>query len=146
MTRLQLRTTGHLDSNIDFSHIPNWYEWERSQVITQIVEGRYELNCKVRIEALPNAKNFIDCGEGTLVHKKEGFYLTFRDYGEEEEKTMFFTSKSLFSLHTEYDYRGKFGPCVTLSTRTNTYFIYPLEDGFNPTKIQFATEYFYKTI
>ena len=26
----------------------------------------------------------------------------------------------------------------------NTYFIYPLEEGFNSTKIQFAVEYFYK--
>ena len=49
------------------------------------------------------------------------------------------TSKSLFSIHTEYDYRGK-GQCIILSTPDNTYFIYPLEDGFNATKIQFATE------
>ena len=45
------------------------------------------------------------------------------------------------SIHTEYDYRGK-GPCVTLSTRSNTYFLFPLEDGFNATKIQFAVEYY----
>ncbi|MBR3834395.1 MAG: hypothetical protein IKJ73_08750 [Lachnospiraceae bacterium] len=125
-------------------HIPDWYEWEKSQVIKQINEGKYQLSCKVKIDALPNAKNFIPCGEGILVHKKEGFYLTFKDYGDNEEKTMFFSSKSLFSIHTEYDYRSKYGQCVTLSTDTNTYFIYPLEDGFNATKIQFATEYLHK--
>lgn len=125
-------------------HIPDWYEWERSQVIQQIREGKYDLNCNVRIEALPNAKNFLPCGQGTLLHKKDGFYLTFTDYGEAEEKTLFFSSKSLFSIHTEYDYRGKFGQCITLSTINNTYFIYPLDEGFNATKIQFATEYLHK--
>ncbi len=128
----------------DIIYIPDWYEWERSQVIKQINEGKYQLSCKVKIDALPNAKNFIPCGDGTLVHKKEGFYLTFKDYGDKEEKTLFFSSKSLFSIHTEYDYRSKYGQCVTLSTDTNTYFIYPLEDGFNATKIQFATEYLHK--
>lgn len=125
-------------------HIPDWYEWERSQVMKQIQDGNYHLNCKVRIEALPNARNFIPCGQGALVHKKEGFYLTFKEYGETEEKTMFFSSRSLFSIHTEYDYRSKYGQCITLSTTTNTYFVYPLEDGFNATKIQFATEFFHR--
>ena len=125
-------------------HIPYWYEWERTQVMKQIDEDKYELNCRVKIDALPNAKNFIPCGEGTLIHKKEGFYLTFKDYQDNEEKTMFFSSRSMFSIHTEYDYRGKYGQCVTLSTDTNTYFLYPLEDGFNATKIQFATEYLHK--
>ncbi|MBE5945094.1 MAG: hypothetical protein E7258_09300 [Lachnospiraceae bacterium] len=136
---------GRLIKDGESCHIPDWYEWERSQVINQIEEGTYKLNCKVRIEALPNAKNFIPCGEGILIHEREGFYLTFKDYGDTKEKTMFFSSKSLFSIHTEYDYRSKYGQCVTLSTDTNTYFIYPLEDGFNATKIQFATEYLHKS-
>ena len=129
---------------LDFSHIPNWYEWERKQVEKQIDEGKYHLDCRVKIEALPNAVNFIDCGKGRLRHEKEGFYLTFYDYRQEEETTMFFSSKSLFSIHTEYDYRSKKGQCVTLSTSADTYFIYPLEEGFNATKIQFATEYLHK--
>ncbi len=132
------------DAFHDFSHIPNWYEWERKQVEKQIDAGKYHLDCRVKIEALPNAVNFIDCGEGRLKHKKEGFYLTFYDYRKEQETTMFFSSKSLFSIHTEYDYRSKKGQCVTLSTSADTYFIYPLEEGFNATKIQFATEYLYK--
>ncbi|MBO5389900.1 MAG: hypothetical protein J6A59_17535 [Lachnospiraceae bacterium] len=139
------RTTEKAGKKTDIKlHIPDWYEWERTEVIKQIDENKYELNCKVKIDALPNAKNFIPCGEGTLVHKKEGFYLTFKDYRDKEEKTMFFSSKSLFSIHTEYNYRDKYGQCVTLSTDDDTYFIYPLESGFNATKIQFATEYLHK--
>ncbi len=139
------RTTEKKGEKTDIKlHIPDWYEWERTQVIKQIDENKYELNCRVKIDALPNAKNFIPCGEGTLVHRREGFYLTFKDYRDEKKKTMFFSSKSLFSIHTEYNYRDKYGQCVTLSTDTDTYFIYPLENGFNATKIQFATEYLHK--
>ena len=133
----------YLDKYIDYTHIPNWYEWQRSKVQEEINQGNYHLDCKVKIESLPNAVNFIDCGYGRLVHKKEGFYLTFKDYKETEEKTLFFASHTLFSIHTEYDYRGK-GQCITLSTLDNTYFLFPQEEGFNATKVQFATEYYYK--
>lgn len=122
-----------------FSHIPDWYEWQRSEVHRDIVEGRYRFEQRVRIESLPNAKNFIDLGEGVLLHDAEGFRLTFRDYGEAEEKTLHFTPKATYSIHTEYDYRKK-GQCFTLSTQDNTYFIYPTAPGFSVTKLQLAAE------
>lgn len=126
-----------------FSHIPNWYEWEREQVKQEIDEHKYHLDCKVRIESLPNAINFIDCGKGHLTHGEDGYSLTFTDYEEKEPKTLTFKPNAMFSVHTEYDYRGK-GQCITLSTLDNTYFLFPLEQGFNATKIQFATEYLYQ--
>ncbi len=125
------------------SHIPDWYEWQRGKVEDEIDSGNYSLDCTVEIHALPNAKNFIDCGEGRLMHDKNGFSLTFTDYGETEEKTLSFAPSSMLSVHTEYDYRGM-GQCITLSTLDNTYFLFPKSDGFNATKIQFATEYLYK--
>ena len=141
------KINGHLfkeaDNQIDFSHIPSWYEWQRKQVIRQIEEGSYLLNMRVHIESLPNSVNFIDLGKGVLQHDINGFVLTFKDYGENELKTLAFASITMFSVHTEYNYRGK-GQCITLSTLDNTYFLYPLEDGFNDTKIQFATEYLYE--
>lgn len=123
--------------------IPKWYEWERNQVIQMVEEGNYFLNIKVQVEALPNAVNFIDLGEGLLSHDKNGFALTFTAYREREEKTLRFPPIYMPSIHTEYNYRGK-GQCVTLSTLDNTYFLFPRGEGFNATKIQFATEYLYE--
>ena len=123
--------------------IPEYYEWERECVKAQIQEGRYSFAQRVRVEALPNAQNFIALGKGFLVHKEEGFYLTFTEYLHEKPKTLFFASRATPSVHTEYDYRGQ-GQCVTLSTATCTYFLFPLEDGFNATKIQFASEYLFE--
>ena len=108
----------------------------------EIGRGEYVLDMRVRIEALPNARNFIDCGEGRIVHDAQGFVLSFTDYEDGMEKQLMFTSASLISIHTEYDYRGK-GQCFVLSTPDNSYFIYPLEEAFNVTKTQFAAEYFY---
>ena len=124
-------------------YIPDWYEWQRENVRRRIAAGRYFLELWVRVEALPNAVNFIDCGAGRLEHGPEGFDLTFVDYEDGREKTLHVSSASMSSIHTEYDYRGK-GQCVTLSVPDNTYFLFPLEEGFNATEIQFAVEEFFE--
>lgn len=146
--KLQLITSGRhteKESLLKVLHIPDWYEWERKQVEEEIDRHQYHLACKVHIEALPNAVNFIDLGEGWLIHDETGFLLTFKDYGKEQEETLHFHAGEMLSVHTEYNYRGK-GQCITLSTLDNTYFLFPLEEGFNATKIQFATEYLYEKI
>ncbi|MCR5214084.1 MAG: cytosine permease [Eubacterium sp.] len=127
----------------DSLYVPEWYDWERKCVNEEIDEGKYLLDTPVKIEALPNSFNFVDCGEGRLVHSINGFDLTLHNYRTDKTETLHFTPKSTISIHTEYDYRGK-GQCVTLSTLDDTYFIYPLGDDFNATKIQFATEYIAK--
>ena len=125
-------------------HIPDWYEWQRGFVHEECREGKYKLDIPVKIWALPNSVNFVDCGEGRLVHDNSGFSLEFDNYRTEKHETLKFPASSMVSIHTEYDYRGLYGPCVTLSTYDDTFFIYPTDesrDVFNPTKIQFATEY-----
>lgn len=127
----------------DALHPPHWYEWQREEVKKEIHRNAYHLRIRCRIESLPNAKNFIDLGEGELIHQKEGFSLTFSDAFDQQEKTIYFSSAATYSVHTEYDYRKK-GQCIALSTPDNTYFLFPLEEGFNVTKIQFAAEYFHQ--
>lgn len=134
---------GTLKNQQEECYIPDWYEWQREQVKKEIDAQQYRLDCKVHIQALPNAKNFIDCGEGHLVHNENGFQLSFHDYITDDEQVLQWKSASCYSVHTEYDYRGQ-GQCITLSTLDNSYFLFPLEEGFNATKIQFATEYLYE--
>lgn len=123
--------------------IPDWYEWERRQVIEEIEAGAYRLDVKVEVDALPNAKNFIPCGEGKLHHGEDGFKLTYANYETGKEDTLKISPRQSYSVHTEYDYRGK-GQCITLSTVDQTLFLFPREEGFHATKIQFATEYLYE--
>ncbi len=124
-----------------FTHIPDWYEWQRQEVISEIDLGDYRLEQEVLVEALPNAKKFIPLGKGILSHNRSGFSLLYYDESQEKQD-LFFPSQGMTSIHTEYDYRGK-GPCVVLSTLDNSYFLFSRDLKFNVTKIQFATEYFY---
>ena len=134
---------GMLRGNNDSVQIPDWYEWIRRQVQEEIDRGKYSLYMKVRVDALPNAVNFIDCGEGILQHDSNGFSLQFDDYETKSRRQLTWSCAETESIHTEYNYRNR-GQCVTLSTPDNTYFLFPCEDGFQATKIQFATEYLFE--
>ena len=117
-------------------HIPDWYEWQRMQVIKEIKAGKYEYEFNVRVEALPNAKGFIPLGAGKLIHTEKGFKLMINN------QKLAFDHASRESVQTEYNYRGK-GTCIVLSNKDCCYYIYSEAENFNPTKIQFAGEYFY---
>lgn len=129
-----------LSGATEFAHIPDWYEAQRAQVQAELAAGSYRSEAPVRVQALPNARGFIELGEGWVCHDARGFRLTFTEGGQPRELT--FAPLTMTSVHTEYNYRGQ-GPCITLSTLENTYFLYPLTEGFSVTKVQFATEELY---
>ncbi len=121
----------------EFSHIPDWYEFERQQVQNEIKQGTYNLSTEVEVEALPNAKRFIPLGKASLTHGMDGFILEGRF--EDERLLLVKTALSMYSCHIEYDYFGK-GDCIDLSTLDDTYYIYPKGSNFSVTKIALATE------
>lgn len=134
---------GKLDGPL-FSHPPDWYLWQRENVEREAAADVYSFSGGVRIEALANEKGFISLGKGRLSHTEAGFRLE----GEKclnlrGEKTLFFPTRRLESLQTEYNYRGK-GPCAVLSNRDCCYYCYGEEKPLNVTKMQFAAEYFYR--
>ena len=99
-----------LEGETEFPHIPDWYEWERSNVRKEVREGKYHFECPVRVDALPNADGYIDLGMGKLVHGMDGFILTGNYKGEDYEVKLL--AKDHYSVHIEYEYLGKFGDCV----------------------------------
>jgi len=139
MTELgQLRAT---EGETIFSHIPDWYEWEREEVKEEVKNGTYYFSSDVLIRSLPNAKHFILLGKGKLTHSMEGFHLTYKYLGKEIEEV--WEAKALYSCHIEFNYLNKFGDCVDLNTLKDTYYIYPQIDKFSVTKIALATEELY---
>ncbi|MPM37369.1 hypothetical protein SDC9_83979 [bioreactor metagenome] len=126
----------------EFSHIPDWYEWERENVRREIEAGTYAITCPVRVESLPNAAGYIHLGEGTLTHKGEGFHVCVS--GKHGEFEMVKPVLSLYSCHIEYDYLGKYGDCVDLNTLEDTWYCYPHDCDFAVTKMALATEELYQ--
>ncbi len=59
-----------------FSHIPDWYAWERECVRKDIISGTYSLDTDVKIGVLVDYKALYMVGEGKLHHDVNGFKLT----------------------------------------------------------------------
>ena len=124
----------------EFSHIPDWYEWERANVRREVGEGRYCTGpLHVHVDTLPNAKAFIRLGQGTLVHDMDGFHVRGTDV-DGDPFEMEIKVPSLYSCHIEYEYLGKYGDCVDLNTLKDTWYIYPEDEKFSVTKMALATE------
>ena len=131
-----------LTGQTEFSHIPDWYEWERSEVRQEVENGTYGITLKAQVDALPNADRYIDIGMATLTHDMSGFTLTgsYKD----EPYTVKIDAPSQYSVHIEYDYLGKKTDCVDLNTINDTLYVYPEGSDFSVTKMALATEELWK--
>jgi len=126
----------------EFSHIPNWYEWQRKNVRAEIENGTYSFESEVRIESLPNAKGFVKFHKpGRLTHNMSGFTLT-REY-ENSPFEIKWAVPTLYSCHIEYNYKNR-GDCIDLNTNDDTFYLFPQSNNFSVTKISLATEELYK--
>jgi len=127
----------------EFTHIPDWYEWERANVRAEIERGEYSSGeLAVTVDSLPNAKGFIRLGEGVLVHDMDGFTVRGTDV-DGDAFEMLKPVPTLYSCHIEYDYLGKHGDCIDLNTLQDTWYIYPHGSDFSVTKMALATEELY---
>ena len=130
-----------VEGKTEFSHIPDWFEFERAMVRKQIESGTYYFQDQVTVDSLPNAKGYIRLGDATLTHTVDGFVL--EKINDDESFRLEKNSLSLYSLHIEFDYFGK-GDCLDLSTLDDTFYLFPLNQKNVVTKLQFAVEEIYK--
>lgn len=125
----------------EFSHIPDWFEWQREQVRKAIESGTYSVDIQVNVDSLPNASGFYRFGEARLTHGPEGFVL----HGQWGNETLH-VLKSVNdneSVHIEYNYFGK-GDGVSFSLPNDTYYMFPVDSKFPVTKLHFAVEELYQ--
>ena len=139
MTELgELKRTNGEDK---FTHIPDWYEWERSCVAKEVENGTYSSGeLEVSVDSLPKNK-FIHLGKGTLIHDMNGFRVKGIDV-DGDEFSMEIDAKTQYSVHIEYQYLFKHGDCIDLNTINDTWYVYPT-GKFNVTKMALATEELY---
>jgi ribosomal protein L37AE/L43A len=124
-----------------FPHIPDWYEWIREQVKTEIEQGQYHVEIPVQVDILPNSTGYYRLGEGTVTHDQNGFHL----YGDWDHGTLDIHKPVLanYSLHVEYDYFGK-GDGFSFSSTNDTFYLYPIDQTFAVSKLHFAVEELFK--
>lgn len=131
-----------LNGETEFSHIPDWFEWERSQVRQQVRSGAYVFDDAVEIYSMPRSWTFFKLGNGKLTHDPDnGFVLTgfYRGKDYRIHRKPLQTN----SLHIEYDFlRIKPFDCVDISTENDSFYCYPTKENVI-TKLAFATEEIY---
>ena len=124
-----------------FSHIPDWYNWEREEVRKEVVAGTYHFEDDVRVEDYYSTKvGFLDVGNAHVVHDENGF--TFK--GEVKGKPFELNKpvSSMYSVHIEYDFLKR-GDCFDIATEETSYFMFLKNAENYLTKLHFATEELY---
>ena len=129
-----------------FTHVPDWYRWERENVYKEVREGRYHFEDTVRLEELVNCQKagFVTLGNVTLTHDRNGFTM----HGKLDDGTDFDfhrTVRSMYSCHIEYNFKER-GDAIDLATLDKTYFVFPQTAHNVLTKIHFATEALYDVV
>ena len=133
-----------LEGETEFSHIPDWFAWEREQVEKQIKSGEYRFEDEVDVYSMPGCWEFVKLGKAKLSHSfDQGFILE----GEYNCEAYRIHRKPLQtnSLHVEYDFQHvKPLDCVDISTENDSFYCYPQNYPNVVTKLAFATEIIYE--
>lgn len=133
-----LNESGFLEGKC-FTHVPDWYNWQRSEVCTEISNGLYETKCDVDIYMMVNTKAIYKVGEGTLIHNKDGFKLT----GCEGKLNYTQKPKASYSLYSDY-YWYEIGDMICIGDMKTLYYCFPKGKGDVVAKARIATEELFK--
>ena len=131
-----------LNGETEFSHVPDWFKWEREQVREQVRSGKYSFSDDVEVYSLPRAWKFEKLGNAKITHDAENGFVLVGNYRNSEYKIQ---RKPLDnnSLHIEYDYCYlKPFDCFDISCENDSFYCYPTKQNV-VTKLGFATEEIY---
>ena len=141
--RYEMDTLGRLhalEGETEFSHIPDWYAWERACVRRELEEGSYRLDAEVEIGMLVDFKAIYLVGEGRLQHDESGFRLT----GCDGKLDFFRPARQSYSLYADY-YWYELGDIICIGDRETQYYCFP-KGNVPVAKARLATEELYKLL
>ncbi|MCC2231283.1 1-acyl-sn-glycerol-3-phosphate acyltransferase [Lachnospiraceae bacterium CLA-AA-H215] len=122
-----------------FTHVPDWYRWERECVREELQNGTYHLEVPVDICMLTNLKTLYRVGEGVLTHTEDGFHLTgcggALDYRQKPLAS--------YSLYSDY-YWYELGDMICIGNPDVLYYCFPKNSGDIVAKTRLAAEELYK--
>ena len=122
----------------EFSHIPDWYSWQRECVRKEIESGTYKLDTKVDIAVQVNLDGVCMIEPGRLIHTEEGFHLT----GGGGKLDYFQPAATSHTLYSDY-YWYEIADVIGIGNNEYSYFCFP-ESHVSVTKARLATEELYK--
>jgi 1-acyl-sn-glycerol-3-phosphate acyltransferase len=130
-----------LDGKTDFSHIPDWYDWERACVRRELEDGSYRMESDVDIYMLVDTKALYRVGEGKLTHDRDGFRLVGCDGAlNYHQKPL-----SSYTLNADY-YWYEIGDVIGIGNQKALYYCFPKNRENPVTKARLATEELYNLL
>ena len=126
------------DGETEFSHIPDWYAWQRQQVRQALEDGSYSLETDVDIAMQVDYKAIYKVGSGHLSHSTEGFRLTGCD------GALAYTQGPLacYGLYADYFWYS-IGDMICVGNADALYYCFPKDDT-PVAKTRLAVEELYK--
>jgi len=121
-----------------FSHIPDWYAWERSAVREEILSDRYALETEVDIGLVVDFKAVYMVGSGVLKHGKDGFVLDGCDGELHYEQPV----SATYSIYSDY-FWYEIGDVICIGNQDCLYYCFPKQKDI-VAKARIAAEELYK--
>ena len=117
------------EGTLDFTHVPDWYAWERNCVRDEIMSGSYLMDIPVEIMILKDTKAVYHVGDGRLVHDGSGFTLT----GCDGKLSYHQSAKASYSLYSDY-FWYEIGDMISIGTMQIQYYCFPKDISYTPEK------------
>ena len=128
------------DGETEYSHIPDWYKWERECVKEEVIEGTYSLDADVEIGMIVDFKSVYMVGTGHLHHDVKGFTLKGCD-GQLDYSQGPLTCYSLYADYFWYE----IGDIICIGDKECLYYCF-VKPGVNVAKARIATEEIFRHI
>lgn len=136
----ELTELGYLQAdNAIFTHVPNWYRWEREEVRKELEAGTYKLDVDVDIAMMVNYNAIYMVGQGHLTHTVDGFHLT----GCDGKLKYTQGPLSCYSLYSDY-YWYEIDDMICIGNHDALYYCFPKNCGDVVAKTRLAAEELYK--
>ena len=141
---LEMKSNGHATekgSPTPFTHVPDWYNWQREQVRKEIDEGIYRIEADVDIYMMVDTKAIYKVGSGHLTHSNDGFVLD----GCEGKLHYEQKPKASYSLYSDY-YWYEIGDMICIGDMKTLYYCFPKGAGDIVAKARIGTEELFKKL
>ena len=141
----ELNEYGHLDYKGEgegkFTHIPDWYLWEREMVREEILRDEYAVDVPVDICMTVDTTKLFRIGTGRLTHGKDGFVL------EGDGSSFRYEQKPMASYTVNSDFNWyELGDIISIGNNEHLFYCFPRIEGDIVAKIRLASEELYKIV
>ncbi len=127
----------------EFSHIPDWYKWQRENVRKELLDGTYKYSDEVQAYGFPGVTKYINLGKVTVTHDLENGFVLIGNYNN-VDFMISRPAKSHYSLHIEYEFGHLKGvDCFEVPTKNDSIYCIPSKE-YMVTKLALATEEAFK--